>query len=149
MPENYIRVPNWQIRMVYADPKKTERESNNSIRKSGKDTFAVSIKQVIFNPPATIVLWDDGTKTVVKTNDEPFDKEKGLAMAISKRMAGNKGRYFNEFKKWCHEDSSCKIEDINNTFIKYIVDFEKAVNPSFHSFPEHHKECREGLINHV
>lgn len=58
------------------------------------------IENVIFNDPATIVFWDDGTKTVVKADDEPFDKEKGLAMAISKKFYGNKGRYFNEFKKW-------------------------------------------------
>jgi len=58
------------------------------------------IENVIFNDPATIVFWDDGTKTVVKADDEPFDKEKGLAMAISKKFYGNKGKYFNEFKKW-------------------------------------------------
>ena len=40
------------------------------------------IKKVIFNDPATIVLWSDGTKTVVKAEGEPFDPEKGLAMAI-------------------------------------------------------------------
>lgn len=59
-----------------------------------------SIKKVIFNEPATIVFWDDGTKTVVKAEDETFDKEKGLAMAISKKFLGNKGNYYNEFKKW-------------------------------------------------
>lgn len=61
------------------------------------------IKEVIFNGPATIVFWDDGTKTVVKfdlTKKEDFDKEKGLAMAISKKFLGNKGNYYNEFKKW-------------------------------------------------
>lgn len=58
------------------------------------------IKDVIFNPPATIVLWQDGTKTVVKAGDDDFDPEKGLAMAISKKALGNKGSYYNEFKKW-------------------------------------------------
>ena len=59
------------------------------------------IKKVIFNNPATIVFWPDGEKTVVKcSNDEVFDEEKGLAMAISKRVLGNKGNYYNEFKKW-------------------------------------------------
>lgn len=59
------------------------------------------IKNVIFNDPATIVIWADGTKTVVKTqNDEIFDPEKGLAMAIAKKALGNEGNYFNEIKKW-------------------------------------------------
>ena len=53
------------------------------------------IKKLIFNPPATIVFWNDGTKTVVKCqNYEEFDPEKGLAMALFKKMHGNKGRYF-------------------------------------------------------
>lgn len=60
----------------------------------------IQIDKVIFNEPATIVLWKDGSKTVVKAGkDEYFDKEKGLAMAISKKVLGNKGNYFNTFKK--------------------------------------------------
>lgn len=59
-----------------------------------------SIKQVIFNDPATIVYWTDGTKTVVKADNEEFDPEKGLSMAIAKKALGNKGNYFNHIKKW-------------------------------------------------
>lgn len=63
-----------------------------------------SIKKVIFNNPATIVFWTDGTKTIVKVGEnETFDKEKGLAMAISKKALGNNGRYYNEFKKFLEE----------------------------------------------
>ncbi len=58
------------------------------------------IKNVIFNNPATIVFWADNTKTVVKCENEEFDPEKGLAMAISKKALGNQGNYFDEFKKW-------------------------------------------------
>lgn len=62
------------------------------------------IKEVIFNSPATIVFWKDGSKTVVKAqNDELFDPEKGLAMAIAKKTMGNKGNYYNEIKKWVDE----------------------------------------------
>lgn len=64
-----------------------------------------TIKKVIFNYPATIVLWSDGSKTVVKCQDgDIYDPEKGLAMAISKKALGNKGNYCNEFKKWLPED---------------------------------------------
>lgn len=59
------------------------------------------IKKVIFNPPCTIVLWSDDTKTIVRTqNNEKFDPEKGLAMAIAKKALGNTGRYFDEIKRW-------------------------------------------------
>ena len=69
----------------------------------------VEITKVIFNNPATIVFWSDGKKTVVKCgSDEAFDEEKGLAMAISKRVLGNKGNYYNEFKKWLPEIAVCE-----------------------------------------
>lgn len=49
----------------------------------------VQVKKVIFNAPATIVYWSDGSKTVVKCKKgEIFDREKGLAMAISKKFLG-------------------------------------------------------------
>ena len=67
------------------------------------------IKKVIFNYPATIILWEDGTKTVVKAqNKDQFDKEKGLAMAIVKKALGNEGRYYEIFKKWLKEDGENK-----------------------------------------
>lgn len=64
--------------------------------------WELAITNVIFNEPATIVFWNDGTKTVVKCQEgDTFDKEKGLAMAIAKKYIGNnKGSYANEIKKW-------------------------------------------------
>jgi hypothetical protein len=62
------------------------------------------IKKVIFNKPAVIVLWKDGTKTIVKAQGKSrYDKEKGLAMAIAKKALGNEGNYYNEFRKWLEE----------------------------------------------
>lgn len=60
------------------------------------------IKNVIFNDPATIVYWTDGTKTVVKCNDgDTYSPERGLLMAIAKKfLGGNAGRYNNELRKW-------------------------------------------------
>lgn len=69
------------------------------------------IKKVVFNDPATIVYWEDGTKSVVKADNEVFDPEKGLAMAIAKKHLGNEGNYFNEFKKWIPEDYIYRTEE--------------------------------------
>ena len=64
------------------------------------DRVLPKIEKVIFNNPATIVIWADDTKTVVKAqNDELFDPEKGLAMAITKKALGNEGNYFDTIKK--------------------------------------------------
>ena len=76
-----------------------------SVSTSESSISAPAIKKVIFNYPATIVLWSDGSKTVVKCQDgDIYDPEKGLAMAISKKALGNKGNYCNEFKKWLPEE---------------------------------------------
>ena len=74
-----------------------------------KETCGISIPRlqlvpdfhkVIFNDPATIVYWADGTKTVVKCGEHDiYDPEKGLAMTISKKALGNQGNYYNKFKK--------------------------------------------------
>lgn len=66
-----------------------------------------SIKKVIFNNPATIVFWTDGSKTVVKCGEyDIFDPEKGLAMAISKKALGNQGNYYETFKKYLPEEEA-------------------------------------------
>lgn len=66
-----------------------------------KPDIRKEIKKVIFNKPATIVFWTDNTKTVVKCGENDiYDPEKGLAMAISKKALGNKGNFNEVFKKW-------------------------------------------------
>jgi hypothetical protein len=72
----------------------------NPDRKDSINEGKVQIKDVIFNPPATIVFWSDDSKTVVKAENERYDPEKGLAMAIAKRALGNQGNYFDTFKKY-------------------------------------------------
>ncbi len=66
------------------------------------------IKDVIYNDPATIVFWKNGTKTVVKVDGEEYDPEKGLAMAFCKKMFGNKGNYYKVFKKWLPKETEEK-----------------------------------------
>lgn len=68
-----------------------------------------NIKRVIFNDPATIVLWSDNTKTIVKAENETFDPEKGLAMAIAKKALGNEGNYYNELKKYLGDVYEAKL----------------------------------------
>ena len=77
----------------------TEAAFNHLIKSMPKSS--PHITKVIFNNPATIVMWSDGSKTVVKAGkDDIFDPEKGLAMAIVKKALGNTGKYYNEIKKW-------------------------------------------------
>ena len=73
---------------------------------------SVFLKKVIYNDPATIAFWSDGTKTIVKAQPgDIFDPEKGLAMVIAKKACGNTGNYYNGFKKWLRKEPVGK-EDI-------------------------------------
>lgn len=48
------------------------------------------IDRVIFNNPATIIIWKDGSKTIVKkSEDDQWDPEKGFCMAIIKKLYGH------------------------------------------------------------
>ena len=63
----------------------------------------LSIKKVIFNDPATIVIWEDGSKTVVKRMEgDRFSKETGLALCVAKKYLGKD--FHKIFKKWCKEE---------------------------------------------
>lgn len=94
-----------------------------------------SIKNVIFAPPATIVYWSDGSKTVVKCSEKDvFDPEKGLAMAIAKRCGGNKGNYYKEIQNWVEKSGkkypgkpyteNSSVE--NDALKKYIAQAKKS-----------------------
>lgn len=99
-----------------------ERRSNDM-----KNNHRVpQIKDVIYNDPATIVFWEDGTKTVVKCGDyDIYDPEKGLAMAIAKKTLGNQGNYYETLKSWLPEDDEL---DTTHQFIdeKSRLDVETA-----------------------
>lgn len=91
-------------------------------RISKKEIGTYSIEKVLFQNPATIVFWTDGTKTVVNCMDnaetkrkvvdgkevivrrarkcDTYSEEVGLAMAIAKKWAGNQGAYNNIFRKF-------------------------------------------------
>lgn len=86
--------------------------SNNRYKVEKTYSLGTNIKKVIFNNPATIVFWSDGSKTVVKAHNDDYDPEKGLAMAIAKKALGNEGNYYNIFKKWLPKDDE-EIDQIN------------------------------------
>ena len=95
---------------------------NPNLKKSWGKPALPEIDHVIFNNPATIVFWKDNTKTVVKANaGEPYDPEKGLAMAMVKKVSGNKGNYYNAIRKELDKnpyDNSevCHIKDYANMY---------------------------------
>ena len=48
------------------------------------------ITKVIHNNPATIVFWNDGTKTVARVQDgEAYEPTTGLMVCVLKKLIGN------------------------------------------------------------
>jgi hypothetical protein len=58
---------------------------------------SLAVKKVIYNPPATIILWEDGTKTVVKCDPrDEYDPKYGFALCYMKKALGNTSRGLND-----------------------------------------------------
>ena len=82
-------------------------------------------KEVIFAPPATIVYWQDGSRTVVKCGEEDeFSEEIGFVLCFMKKWFGNTGK-FNDYindalvgAKRYYPDLSSDVPD----YIKKIKD---------------------------
>ena len=90
-------------------------KSNNDISKTKMTHGCPGIKKVIFNDPATIVLWDDGGKTVVKCSEgDTYSEWSGLAFCICKKLMGDE--FHKVFKHWCDRDDIRKpIYDVRHT----------------------------------
>ena len=101
---NQLEKETRELMKKYADNNESKMEAEPF-----KPMAWLAIEKVIFNNEATIVIWNDGKKTIVKCQEgETFDKEKGIAMAICKRALGNSPYFNNYFKKWISE---AKVEN--------------------------------------
>lgn len=133
---------NIESKILWADPEyvipTTLDEAHNYRMHDAVNSSRMAIKKVIFNNPATIVFWSDGSKTVVKSHLDDYDPEKGLAMAIAKKAFGNEGNYYNVFKKWLPKDDET-IE------IKIDQNFNDAINKALEDIKNSIKN-RRGLL---
>jgi hypothetical protein len=99
---------------------------------------------IIYNQPYTIVEFDDGDKVVVKCNNEIFDKEKGVAMAIIKKLYNNR----QEFTRWVEngkefvpknkkkiEKEECEIGEFPSKFMKSLKPNEYQVTFTLENDP--------------
>ena len=90
--------PNWRDWMErldrYTSPKEEPETAWVSIGCNGWLEEYVKpnpeIKKVIYNNPAVIVIWEDGTKTISKCDSQDdYSKETGLLWCIAKKCLGN------------------------------------------------------------
>ena len=104
------------IRDLHTDPAVSEVKS--------RETYIPEIKNAYFNYPMTVVLWEDGTKTMVRCQEgDVYSAETGLALCIAKKAMGNMPNFNNVFRKWIPEEA--KDEPI--VLQVEGVDFAKAI----------------------
>lgn len=86
MKDYEIRVAPDGVHLKYSDPPKVEK--------------------VIYNDPATVVIWDDGTKTVVTcAHGDVYDKQTGFLLCCAKKLFGNGGKYNDVMREHCRHMS--------------------------------------------
>ena len=70
-------------------------------------------ERVIFNAPATVVLWKDGTKTVSKVRGgDEYDPLFGLLACIVRKLTRNKGHAVNDFEGMLRELLGASLSEI-------------------------------------
>ncbi len=79
--------------MVYPEGEWPEPDYNAELE-DAEPVSPFAIKNVIFSNPCTIVFWKDGTKTIVRCGEnEYYDPEKGIAMALMRKVYGPRHSY--------------------------------------------------------
>ena len=84
-----------------------ENELQNRLVKTlnftGECRDGIYLKEMIYNYPATIAFWSDGTKTVVKPHDDDYSTVGGLLGCFVKKFYGRED--FNTFlNDWLPEE---------------------------------------------
>jgi hypothetical protein len=104
--------------------------ANDTRDEKPRTKYIPEIKTVHFNYPATVVIWEDGTKTIVKCQQDDFySPETGLALCIAKKALGNKSNFNNEFKKWLPDDHVDMADKTYSSMKDLITDlFGKPTN---------------------
>lgn len=92
--------------------KEKAKEAEKALKKEveeGKreeiNRFSKKIRNVYFNEPYTIIVWKDGSKSIVKCQEgDEYDKEKGFALALLKHIFGDTNYFNTIFKDWIKEE---------------------------------------------
>ena len=78
----------------------------------------LTIKKIMYKPPATIIFWNDGTKTVaVCEKGDTYNRELGFALCVLKKKYGNKkvhdmlDKYVHSANEYSKSDGAMVWED--------------------------------------
>lgn len=111
------------IRSFYKAKEAMEREEEKNkllqVQLQNKRLRAM-IKKVIFSGNRTIIMWNDGTKTVTKCHElDAYDKEKGILACMAKKLYENTNLFNEVVRAYVPEEeagmSSEKLASIAET----------------------------------
>ena len=94
-PEQVIAISRPVFQRMLNECSKARRDVHDYMQKDSEFTatlhrqFQFMPKEIIYNDAATIVYWADGTKTVVKCNEnDEYSEYAGFVAAVAKKMYG-------------------------------------------------------------
>jgi len=85
--------------VVETDQTNSEKKLPQANIEPEKVNFGIKMQNLFYFPPYTLVVWSDGTWTMVKTHNEPFSKEFGYGMAVLRKVyGGNRSEYLRDIE---------------------------------------------------
>ena len=94
-PEQVVAISKPVFQRMLNACSKARKDVHNYMQKDSEFTsrihrqFQFAPKEIIYNDAATIVYWTDGTKTVVKCNEnDEYSEYAGFVAAVAKKMYG-------------------------------------------------------------
>lgn len=94
-PEQVVAISKPVFQRMLNECSKARRDVHDYMQKDSEFTatlhrqFRFAPKEIIYNDAATIVYWTDGTKTVVKCNEnDEYSEYFGFVAAVAKKMYG-------------------------------------------------------------
>lgn len=94
-PDQVVSITRPVFQRMLNECSKARRDAHDYMQKDTEFTaalyrqFQFMPKEIIYNDAATIVYWTDGTKTVVKCNEnDEYSEYAGFVAAVAKKMYG-------------------------------------------------------------
>lgn len=132
-PKRILHDPEYFNRNVELVNDTVKRYFTEDVMRANEMFYRIGLNptKIIFNPPATIVFWEDGTKTVVKCSaEDEFNEYYGFLAALGKKVYANNSQIKNLIEKkaeW-HENKKNK-KDIPDVSVDSLADaFEYLFN---------------------
>jgi len=97
---------------------------------------APGVSRILFNDPATVVFWEDGTKTVVKaTAGDKYVLYYGFLAALAKKMYGSNAKVQEMIHPWLpqEEPKQMPFDNFLNTHKNLYMDARKYDNSDKHN----------------